>query len=246
MKNYINIIITLILVISSTNAQVLTGKIEYKKTRLNKQFTKNKSNSLSTKKLEKFAKIENKIKANERKVSFNLLFIKNKSLFKSKKIINTENNKFIKAAVGPDGNGVFYNSNKEILRQLDAFGQEFLISKQKYKWVVTKEKKKIGNYVCYKATTIERVKTRNGVRNYLVTAWFTPYINAPFGPIGYAGLPGVILELEARNYKYYATKINLNPKKEIKITKPTKGKKVTQEEFYDIAIGTMKDLRKGF
>ena len=69
---------------------------------------------------------------------------------------------------------------------------------------------------------------------------------APFGPIGYAGLPGVILELEARNYKYYATKINLNPKKEIKITKPTKGKKVTQEEFYDIAIGTMKDLRKGF
>lgn len=227
----------------SLKAQINKGIIKYKKEQTVKRFT-NKNKNIGAKKLAQFAVIEEKIVKAQRKVVFSLLFNKQESIFKMNKILNNESESFLKMAQGPDGAGAFYNSNKENIRQLNAFGQEFIISKSKYKWVITREKKKIGNYTCYKATTIEKVKTRNGIKNHLVTAWFTPKINVPFGPLGYNSLPGLILELEVRNYKYYATKINLNPKEKIQITKPTKGKKVTQEEFYDIAIGTMKDLRK--
>jgi GLPGLI family protein len=32
-----------------------------------------------------------------------------------------------------------------------------------------------------------------------------------FGPIGYGGLPGLILELQNESATFYVTKINLNP-----------------------------------
>lgn len=242
MKKYIKIIFALFFI--SVNAQIKQGVIKYKKQKISKTFIKEKNKKFGDKKLKRFSIIEDKIIVAEKKVIFSLHFNNQESLFKAKKILNSDRNRFLKMALGPYGKAVFYNSNNQTLYNLNAFGQEFLISKQKYKWAITKERKKIGNYLCYKATLIEKMTTSRGEKKLLVTAWFTPQINVPFGPLGYSGLPGLILELEARNYRYYATKINLNPKEKIQITKPTKGKKITQEEFYKIAAGTMKDLRK--
>ena len=153
-------------------------------------------------------------------------------------------NKFFKISLGSDGNSKYYNSDNEILRQVNTFGEDFLISKDKYIWTLKKETKKIGEYNCYKAIMVEKMKTRKGIKNVLIEAWYIPEVNIPFGPIGYSGLPGLIIELKRNDIKYYITNINLNPKDKISIEKPSKGKKVTQEEFYDIAINAMKDFRK--
>ena len=96
----------------------------------------------------------------------------------------------------------------------------------------------------YKATTIEKVLTKEKPKIYLITAWYCPKINAPFGPIGFSGLPGLILELEKNNMRYYASNIELNPKKIVKVKKPTRGKKITKEEYYKMAINAMGNYKK--
>ncbi|MDD7915629.1 GLPGLI family protein [Polaribacter ponticola] len=65
-----------------------------------------------------------------------------------------------------------------------------------------------------------------------------------FGPLGYAGLPGLILELEVYKKIYYAKKITINPKEEIKIEKLTKGIRVTEKEFHEMASSTMQKFKK--
>lgn len=56
----------------------------------------------------------------------------------------------------------------------------------KIEWEIQNEKKKIGSYICTKATTTFRG------RDFI--AWFTTEIPLPFGPWKLHGLPGLILE----------------------------------------------------
>ena len=88
------------------------------------------------------------------------------------------------------------------------------------------------------------MKGRKGEINYPITAWFCPEISLQFGPLGFSGLPGLILELEVYNERYTAVKIELSPKKEVKVEKLKKGKEVTQDEFENIGLTTMNEFRK--
>jgi GLPGLI family protein len=63
-----------------------------------------------------------------------------------------------------------------------------------FKWSITKEKEKILNYNCKKATTTFRG------RSYI--AWFTEDIPLRFGPWKFGGLPGLIIKLEDAEKKY--------------------------------------------
>ena len=63
-----------------------------------------------------------------------------------------------------------------------------------------------------------------------VVAWFTTEIPVSFGPVGYYGLPGLILQLETKNKNYLIQEIS--PQKEIlSIEAPSKGKEISREEF---------------
>lgn len=53
-------------------------------------------------------------------------------------------------------------------------------------WVIMKEKKKIGNYICTKATCF--------FSGRYYTAWFSPEVPVQHGPWKLQGLPGLILE----------------------------------------------------
>lgn len=64
-----------------------------------------------------------------------------------------------------------------------------------------------------------------------IIAWYTPMIPASHGPDDFGGLPGLILELSTKNTTILCTKVVLNPKEEIIIEAPTKGKEVTREEY---------------
>jgi len=79
-----------------------------------------------------------------------------------------------------------------------------------------------------------------------VTAWFTPQIPVGNGPGEYAGLPGLILELNAYRTTLLCSKIVLNPKEADDIVPPTKGKGVTREEYNKIVKEKMDEMRENF
>jgi GLPGLI family protein len=98
-------------------------------------------------------------------------------------------------------------------------------------WEISTESKMINSYLCYKAVYNLKHITRNGKeKNKMITAWFAPSLPYSYGPKEFSGLPGLILELQENETTYFASKINLNVSKPIKINFPD-GKFMTLEEF---------------
>jgi GLPGLI family protein len=167
--------------------------------------------------------------------------------------------------------GQKYTNTKEgiVLDESDFFGKKFLISENTGKpdWKLSAETKKIGNYICYKAT-FTRVNTAFDMGSFgrrgrdttkagedkqdtpqkttEVTAWYTPQIPVSHGPGRYWGLPGLILELNEDRTTVLCTEINMNASEKVSIKKPTKGKKVTREEYNQIVTKKMGELREQF
>ncbi len=82
------------------------------------------------------------------------------------------------------------------------------------KWNLHNKKKEIDGYVCYKATIDH---THHYTEDqFTIEAWYTPEIPVPYGPVGYGGLPGLILELKRSHVVYIAQEVTLNPKGGIK------------------------------
>ena len=145
------------------------------------------------------------------------------------------------------GGGITYKntSDNSLITTTETFGKQFLISDEleERAWEMTGKTKKIGNYTAHEATynniserrTIsmsDEGKTSDTVMDTTrITVWYTPEIPVPHGPEEYWGLPGLILELTDGNVTYLCTKVVLNPEKGLEIRKPSKGKKVTAEEF---------------
>ena len=89
------------------------------------------------------------------------------------------------------GYGIFYqNAPKRFtLNQKESMHKLILVKDSiKNDWTISYEKRIIGGYKCYKATK----KCSCGQD---IVAWFTPEIPLPFGPAGYAGTPGLILDI---------------------------------------------------
>lgn len=102
-------------------------------------------------------------------------------------------------------------------------------------WEITNKTKKIGDYTCRQAKTTEKLYSRQGHYYYKdVIAWFTPEIPLSFGPKYYKELPGLILQIENKEFTLTAIKINLNPTEDVKIKRLEKNDKViTQLESYN-------------
>lgn len=225
-------------------SQDFNGIIEYgKKSEIqypSKKYKDLKEENFS--KFQEFQKMDRLISYSEKKMTFELKIANKSSFFEAKTILETKNNNILKIGMGLYGSGKYYNNFSEQLMQLNVYGELFLIKKPKLKWIITKEIKKIGNYNCYKATTEIIINSKGKKR--IITAWFTSEIPVSFGPLGYAGLPGLILELEVYKKIYYAKKITINPKEEIKIEKLTKGIRVTEKEFHEMVSSTMQKFKK--
>ncbi|MDC6365789.1 MULTISPECIES: GLPGLI family protein [Flavobacteriaceae] len=80
----------------------------------------------------------------------------------------------------------------------------------------------------------------------IITVWYTPEIPVSQGPGQYWGLPGLILEVNDGRTAILCSKLILNPEEKISIEAPSKGKKVTQEEFDEIVAQKMEEMRKRF
>lgn len=121
---------------------------------------------------------------------------------------------------------------------------EFIIEREILKnWTITNETKLIDTYKCIKAT--QTIYSQEGMPQ-LVTAWFCPELSYPYGPNGFSGLPGLIVELQKDNVVFGLESLKYSDKK-IDIKFPTKGKKVSFEDYYKISkerLATFKEQMK--
>ncbi len=151
----------------------------------------------------------------------------------------------------------FEKSRKVETREF--FDKKFLISDsiRKGNWKLSDETKTILNHLCRKATS-QRIGKRmmmtmdNGKMERKeiddtssVVAWFTTDIPVSAGPEMQGQLPGLILGLETNNGRTVYTALEISPKANIAaIKEPTKGKKVTPEEFTKERNKMMDEMEK--
>lgn len=162
--------------------------------------------------------------------SYSMLIDNYQSLYEPDHILSMEDRRSTRMTSIILGEDLIYLNHKDSVyfRQKYFVGDLYLVKVDfpENQWEITEESKQILSYTCYKAFL-----KKNNIKNkkVTVTAWFTKEISPPFGPKGYYGLPGTILELQENNILYYASKINLNNKSIIK--PPVKGIKITEEEL---------------
>jgi GLPGLI family protein len=181
--------------------------------------------------------------ANE--LSYKLNFNKNESLFVNEDKLQNEDKVNLIEILG--GKGVYYVNNIEnvILHQNEFMGDLFLVEVGFMEWELIQENKKIGNYLCYKAKGVKIIENSQGIIKKPIIAWYSIDLPFNFGPKGYCGLPGLILEVQEGKLNIVASKIELNTKEAIIIEKPKLGKKVTEEEFKQITKDAASKFFKG-
>lgn len=155
-----------------------------------------------------------------RKQLFSLKFSNGKYLFEA--IPDNQNNSNI-MSIGVSSI-IYMDINKDMaISQESILDRTFLIKEtiKKYSWDITTETKEILGKSCTKAILKD---------NSSIVAWFTTEIPVSFGPMGYYGLPGLILQMKTENKDYLIQNVTL-PKENLLIEPPTKGKEITREEF---------------
>lgn len=142
-----------------------------------------------------------------------------------------------------------------------------------FDWVMEGETKQIGKYTCFKATAVKKAdnlpfnsmrrsndrtdsdKPKDSIKpekkdnekelpkKIVVTAWYTPQIPLNQGPDDYWGLPGLILEINADRTTILCSKIIMNPSDKEILKAPSKGKEVSKQEYDDIVVKKMEEIR---
>ncbi|WP_051263804.1 GLPGLI family protein [Tenacibaculum ovolyticum] len=235
---YKKIILLLTLAVFNIAFSQTQGEIVYRASLNKASFEKKDKKNRFHQKLTKILK--------DQKDKYCLLVFNNKeSVFERKKeMINDSESKFDFTSTYV-GNGVYYYnlSIKESLIQKEVLGDNFIIvNSPKYKWNLSQERRKIGEYNCYKATTTKKITNIRGKEfNKNVTVWYTLDVPIKFGIKDYHGLPGAIIALEEEKITYLATKVVLKSDK-VNIIKPTKGKKITQKQFDEYLLKNFKNI----
>ncbi|RYH73164.1 GLPGLI family protein [Flavobacteriaceae bacterium 144Ye] len=263
MKDIVKVLIAVVLLASiKSHAQEFTGVATYKSKR--KVDIKLDSTQVNS---EMHQKMMDMLKKQFEK-TYILTFNKEESVYKEEESLGAPQPGGMEVVmINTGGADVLYKNTKEerYTNQNDVFGKIFLIKDElkKLDWQFGSETKNIGEYTCYKATiTRERPKIVGGIsvngdkdldeekepemETITITAWYTPQIPVNNGPGNYYGLPGLILEVNDGSETVICSKIVLNPKNEVEITEPKKGKKVTKEEFDKIMEKKMEEMKERY
>ena len=151
-----------------------------------------------------------------------------------------------------------------LIQSQEFYGKRFLVKDNLYSipWNLGKETKKIGQYLCFKATASvptnelswydfswgdlgnsNSESTVTEVKMTTIEAWYTLQIPVSSGPAEYWGLPGLILEVNSGNTTILCSKIILNPKEVISIVAPDKGKEITKADYQATVKEKMVEMR---
>jgi GLPGLI family protein len=169
---------------------------------------------------------------------FSLVYNDNRSIFYLERKIYSDE---AAARLALIFSGSFYGrveqqSDTYITEELQEDFGKFLVSRPYQDWELHDESKVIGEYTCFKATTFYNIVNPAGkVFRRDFTAWYTPQLPYKFGPAGYGNLPGLIIELQGKDFtlgvsqiKFYETGLQ---SKENEMPRLKKLKTITEEEF---------------
>lgn len=178
-------------------------------------------------------------------LEYSLYFNSNESRFELLDIMDIDQNRLIKrASIYAGSSTIYINLNDSLfLKTIDFLGDLYLVdfNHKHINWKITNEKKQIEKFTCYKAEAV--INMDNGQNAQVkVIAWFTPQIPVPFGPDGYYGLPGLILELHEKGLVFYGTEIKLDNK--TKVRRPTRGIRIKENDLNRKIDSTAKKLFK--
>lgn len=186
----------------------------------------------------------------ERKSTNQLFFNEEASIYKGvkneediNKELSSSNGDQIRFRMrGSNDNETYSNlESGETIEKTEFFGRIFLVEAEDsdIEWKITTEMKMVGKYQCMKATYM-----RDTIP---VAVWFTPQIPVSLGPGEYKGLPGMILHVDINDGKSTITATNLDLRElteEEVIEAPTKGKRISREDFRKIQKEKMDEMRE--
>lgn len=186
----------------------------------------------------------------ERKSTNQLIFNEKESIYKAlkneediNKELSSDNGAQVRFSMrGASENESYSNlETGESIEKTEFFGRVFLVEddKSEIEWKITNEMKMVGKYQCMKATYM-----RDTIP---VVAWFTPQIPVSLGPEFYKGLPGMILHVDVNGGSRTITATNLDLRglmDDEVIEAPTKGKKISSEEFKKVQKEKIKEMQE--
>lgn len=229
-------IFTLITIISVTliNTYSQSGTITYKAEIDNNNIEKFVNDITDPIRKSYSQKFISNLKKSAPYLNFTLNFNEQESLFTGKQVMLNDNGVDLNMAYGAfSADGTFYSNKYDemIFWQRELSGKQYRVQMNACRdWKITNESKIIKGYKCLKATTSTIINNEN----LMTTAWFCPTLAYQFGPKGFEGLPGLILELNYLNrFKFYADQIVIKSKYQ-KIVKPQEGKLIAAKKFEEI------------
>ncbi|WP_092446623.1 GLPGLI family protein [Winogradskyella sediminis] len=248
------IIMTLMVVLPTVNAQDFQGVATYKTHRdFDIKMDSTKVNDAMQKQMIEMMK-------KQFQKTYTLTFNRSASVYKQEVALDKPQvGSGFQMSFSSGGSDMLYKNiqQKTYIDQKETMGKKFLIKDSivPIDWQLQSDTKHIGEYMCFKATYTKQVPKLNfnfnsgsnkkedntekekepEMTERMVTAWYTPQIPVSNGPAQYHGLPGLILEIHDGKLTVICSKIVINPEEQIKIESPTKGKEVNQKE-YDIIM----------
>ena len=179
-------------------------------------------------------------------LSYKLSFNQRESMFGLENRLTSDNddNVYYRMAKKLGGDAEIYTdlSQKYVLTKKEFINDIFVISDSlDYSWTIKSETKTINGFLCYKAEIINQESYLHPKGRH-ITAWFTNEIPFNFGPKGYSGLPGLILELSENKISYIIKEIKLE-KTDLKITPPSGGIKITKQKFEEYVRKKVKEFK---
>lgn len=137
-----------------------------------------------------------------------LLVLEDKQIFCSEKMLTLD------SLYSKNGEKVFYYDDIEFMLTYEKkhlnmyyfidnqlYDKKKLTDDNKIEWKIHSQKKIIGDFECYLATTIYRGRHWE--------AWFSQDVNLPYGPYTFRGLPGLIIQISdtKKHYEFNLTAI---------------------------------------
>lgn len=242
MKNELCFFLLCLLACTLSAEAQRSGKVVYKKKMVIEDTMFNSLKKDNPEQYKTFAKEAKNIAKIMEKFSYDLRFQGHEAIFEQQDILLKEPK--YAALKNMEGDNYTNLQTETTLEQVNISGAIFLVKREKPEWQITQEHKTIAGFKCIKAITEKEFNnSRTGKpQTRTIVAWFTPELPVSFGPKGYFGLPGLIVELYVTpTNKFYLTDLDFSSQ-DVKIEPPKKGKKVSEKEFRQI----MKEMNAKF
>lgn len=181
----------------------------------------------------------------ERKTQKELLFRDGITLFRESRSadeeMTMEHSEGVRIRMVGSGQNIIFTDvvNGQVTEKRDFMNRIFIVERDipAMKWKITGNNKELLGYNCLEALSTDTT-------GRITSVWFAPEFGAKGGPAMLSGLPGMVLEANLNDgmRTYVAKAVEPLSKDEMKLEKPTDGKRVTEEEYEAIVAEKMKEM----